>query len=211
MRKWSMTGIAVLVIVAVAGCSSAAQLTPSGTPSPTSSPSTVAPTPTPTHSSTTPVASGQPTPAPAVIRSDAPPASDLVSARAATFTTAVSYPTGLVVRVDSIKQQTITAQGPGALTGKPSTTFTIRFTNNSTKAVDLSQVVVSAFFGRPQQPSEPVYTGGQNDFSGTLAPGRSMATGYAFSIPVQQLGSVTLTVDFGGIYKPAVFYGAARS
>jgi hypothetical protein len=115
------------------------------------------------------------------------------------------------VRVDSIKQQTITAQGPGALTGKPSTTFTIRFTNNSTKAVDLSQVVVSAFFGRPQQPSEPVYTGGQNDFSGTLAPGRSMATGYAFSIPVQQLGSVTLTVDFGGIYKPAVFYGAARS
>jgi hypothetical protein len=133
-----------------------------------------------------------------------------VPARPATFRTPVTYPDGLSIAVTKITQQTVTQQGPGALTGQPMTEFTIKFTNGTTQPLNLDQVVVTATYGAQHIDAAPVYEGLMNDFSGSLSPGSSKTTAYAFTIPVKDLGATTLTVDFDGKHSVAVFTGAAR-
>lgn len=138
------------------------------------------------------------------------PASQRIAAPPETYRKPVTYSDGLTVAVTAIKQQTVTQVGPGAITGEPMTTFTVKFTNGTTKPVDLNQVVVSAFYGSNRNRAAPVYEGSVNDFSGTLAVGGSQVANYAFSIPVKDLGSATLTIDFDGQHTVAVFTGSAR-
>ncbi len=120
----------------------------------------------------------------------------------------MTYPDGLKVRIVKISQGTITAQGPGELTGRPKTTFTIEMTNGTSKPINLTQVVVSASYGTPPLQAPPVYDSGTTDFATVLAPGKATSTGYTFSIPVDQLGSVTVWVDFDGTHTAAVFAGS---
>lgn len=149
------------------------------------------------------------TPSP-VSRPGALPAPERIKAPAVTYRKPVTYPDGLTVSVTAIKQQTVTQVGPGAITGAPMTTFTVRFTNGTTASVDLNQVVVSAYYGASQTAAAPVYEGSLNDFSGQLVAGASKAADYAFSIPVKDLGSATLAIDFDGRHTVAVFTGSAH-
>jgi hypothetical protein len=123
-------------------------------------------------------------------------------------TSPVTYPDGLKVRINGVVQSTITAQGPGELTGQPLTTFTIELTNGTSKDVVLNQVVVSAFYGTPLLMAQPVYSPGVSDFATVVKPGASASTKYAFSIPVAELHRVTIAVDFDGLHSVAVFTGS---
>ena len=215
MKKPTLVAVALLVGVAVAGCTSSASDTAA---SPTGGSATTQPSSPATPSGSPSAAPSKPvvgpsvppnaTPVPAISRPGEVAPDARISAPSAPLTKPVTYRDGLQVRILSTAQSTITAVGPGALTGKPMTTFKIEFTNRTTKPVDLNQVVVSARYGKGLEPAQPVYVDGLNDFAGTVAPGKTAATSYAFSIPVADLGLVTLGVDFDGKHTVAVFTGS---
>jgi len=131
-----------------------------------------------------------------------------ISARPAPFDQSVVYPDGVELAVTGIHQGRVTGQGPGVVKG-PKTTFDLRFTNGSTRAISLDQVVPTAEFGTPARVAAPVYDARTQDFGTTVAPGRSATARYAFSIPPSQLGDVTIHLDFDGRHYAASFQGSA--
>jgi hypothetical protein len=130
-----------------------------------------------------------------------------ISAAPQPFDTPVTYTDGVKFTVLSIKQGRVTDQGPGVITG-PVTTFRLRFTNGSDKAISLDQVVPSATFGKPPRTADPVYDDNTQDFATTVRPGKSVKATYAFSIPVSELSHVTINLDFDGRHYAATFRGS---
>jgi hypothetical protein len=216
-RTTVVVSTTLAAVIALAGCSSATTNASSGSPSssatsdtPSASP-TSGPTVTPTGATGKSGATSAPTPGALVSRSGGLPASQRVSASPAPVHSPVVYPDGLQVRVTGISQKTVTAQGPGELTGKPLTVFTIEMTNGTSAPIDLTQVVVTAAYGSPAVAAPPVYDNGIQDFATNLKPGATATTKYAFSIPVKNLKRITLSVDFDGKHTAAVFDGSATS
>jgi hypothetical protein len=123
------------------------------------------------------------------------------------FNKPVEYPDGIDLKILKITQHTITETGPGEMTGKPQTTFTVKFTNHSHELVNLNQVVVSVIYGSAHSSAAPVYSDGVGDFSGSVKPGKSTQTDYAFSIPTKSLTDVTMSVRFDGLHAAATFTG----
>jgi hypothetical protein len=146
-----------------------------------------------------------------VSRSSGRPPSQRIDAKPTTFGKPAVYPDGMVVRVTRITQSVVTASGPGEITGQPVTRFTITVTNGTSAPLVLDQVVVSAFYSSPTLRAQPVYGSGIGDFSATVAKGKAASAVYAFTIPVKNLGSVTLTVDVDGTHGLATFTGAAKA
>ena len=214
-RTTVVASTTLAAVIALAGCSSATTNASTGSPSPSASSdsSSSSPMPSTTGSATgTPATAGAtaaPTPGALVSRSGGLPASQRVSAAPVPVRSPVVYPDGLKVRVAGISQQKVTAQGPGELTGKPMTIFTIEMTNGTSAPIDLTQVVVTAAYGTPAVAAAPVYDNGIQDFATSLKPGATATTKYAFSIPVKDLKRITLSVDFDGKHTAAVFDGSA--
>ena len=130
-----------------------------------------------------------------------------ITAARTPFSKPVSYPDGVDLAILKITQHTITDTGPGAMTGKPQTTFTVRFVNKSHRIVQLNQVVVAVTYGSARAVAPPVYDSHVADFSGSVKPGHSVQTNYAFSIPTKDLTNVTMSVDFDGLHAAATFTG----
>ena len=62
--------------------------------------------------------------------------------------------------------------GPGVFPGRPNTTISLQLKNGTSRAMSLTQVVVSARYGTPARLAPAVYNGpAAHDFSGVLAPG----------------------------------------
>lgn len=138
----------------------------------------------------------------------APAATPAITVAATPFEAPARYGDGVQVAVTAVKQGTVTATGPGELTGQPYTSFRITFTNRSAKALDLTQVVVSVTYGPQKLAAVPVYGDvGVADFASTIGAGRAAAALYAFSIPKARLGAVTMRVDFAADHQPATFVG----
>lgn len=152
-----------------------------------------------------------PEPAPTLVaRPDAP--AERVQAQApAAFdedTPTVTYPDGLTVAITGISHAEIADRGPGAMTGERYTLFEVEVTNDSGRAVEANQVVVALTYGSPARVANPVYVAGQTlDLSGRIEPGASATADYAFAIPTQGLGEVTLSLDIDGAHGLAVFNG----
>lgn len=130
-----------------------------------------------------------------------------MSARSTPFTDQVRYADGILVRATAVRQGVVTATGPGELSGKPVTFFSVVFTNRSRKPLDLTRVAVEAQYGEPAVDAAPVYDDTVQDFATTVAPGTSAKASYAFSIPVADLGKVTMRVRFAPEYGAATFVG----
>ncbi len=179
----------------------------SATPSSAAGSPTAAPTPSASVSvSPLPGITGA-TPGALASRPGGLPPDQRVSAAPASISSRVEYPDGIQVRIVKVTQRLVTAQGPGALTGQPLTTFTIALTNGAKKPLDLNQVVVSAFYGRPPVLAQAIYEPGVADFATVIAPGGTASTTYAFSIPVDRRSNLTVAVDFNGTHTAAVFTG----
>lgn len=130
----------------------------------------------------------------------------------ASFKEAVSYKDGLKVEISAIDHGKI---GEFAIGGKPGgdqTTFTVRITNGSKEPFDATLVVPSATYGEAGTTAELVTdekVGG--GFTGKVLPGKSMSAPWAFAIPKQELGNVTLQVELAVLDKePAIFTGSAQ-
>lgn len=121
---------------------------------------------------------------------------------------AVTYPDKITVSITAIKHAVDKDIGPGALSGKPITIFTLRFMNGSGKPLNLNAVQVTAAYGSSHAKAAPVYTSNLNDFSGTVQPGAQKSTSYAFDIPKSGLGDVTIRVRFDSTHTTAVFAGS---
>ena len=145
----------------------------------------------------------------AVIRGSKAPGPRL-SATPATFASVVKYGDGVTLGVKGIQQGTVSEQGPGFLKGQPMTTFSLILTNRSKGSLDLSQVVVTAVYGKPARTARPVYGKASADFTGQVAAGKQATASYVFSIPAAELTNVSVTVDFDGHHAAATFHGKAR-
>lgn len=132
-----------------------------------------------------------------------------ISAQPQPFDEPVAYPDGVSLEVIAIDQGEVTDRGPGVIAG-PTTAFTIELTNGSKTPLDLNAVTVTTVYGDPARISRPVYDQRSQDFAGKVRGGGTAEAHYVFSIPTDQLGDVTVHVDFDGRHTAAQFTGAAR-
>lgn len=123
----------------------------------------------------------------------------------------VSYPDGVVVRVDAVRNGVENGHGAGVFNARAFTAVTLTVANGSATPVDLNEVVVTATYGSPALVASPVYEDpGAQDFSGIAVPGGSLSATYAFAVPPRDRGSAGLQVDFDSAHDPAVFGGGLR-
>ena len=188
-------GLAV-VLSACSGSSSEPAPTPIDLSAAAGSTATVTPIPGTTSTLTTP-----PTPT----------KSPVFSAKPAPFTKPVTFRDGVFVAVTKAEKGTITATGPGQLTGTQTATFTLRFTNHTANNLDLRHVLVLASFGRKDTAASPVYDAiDAQDFATVVRPGRSAVTRYQFAVPAADLDDVTLEVKFDSNHSAALFKGPVK-
>lgn len=155
---------------------------------------------------------GKPGPAPT-----SPPPSALVSVpgakglkTSAGLRKPIRYPDKITVSVASIKYVRNPDKGPGELTKKVLTIFTLRFANGSAKPLNLNTVRVALRYGPRQSEAAPTSYADLNDFFGTAAPGQAKTAAYAFSLPTAGYKSVNLRVTFDKKHRAAIFVGALK-
>lgn len=113
----------------------------------------------------------------------------------------------LTAKIVSMKAVRAEATQPGQV-GGPAVRFTIRLTNTSGSAIDLSSTVVNVYSGVDQAPAYQLDSDGLV-FPATVAK-RSSVTGTAvFTIPVADRGQVRVTVDTSATSTVVAFSGAA--
>ncbi|MFC5743992.1 hypothetical protein [Actinomadura rugatobispora] len=122
----------------------------------------------------------------------------------------VTYDDKVSVAITDIKYVKNKKLGPGEITGKTLTIFTLRFTNGSGQALDLNKVRVVAQYGKTRAQASPTSYANLNDFYGTVAAGRQRSASYAFDLPTAGYGSVVLNVAFSDKHKTAVFAGSLK-
>lgn len=122
----------------------------------------------------------------------------------------VTYSDKVTVRVSDIRYVQNKKKGPGELTGKTLTIFTLRFTNGSGKALDLNKVRVTAAYGPKRTQASPTSYANLNDFYGVVAAGKTRSASYAFDLPSTGYKAVVVSVSFDSQHKTAVFTGTLR-
>ena len=202
------------LVTACSGSSSASSSLAAGaTGSPSSRPAAGSPSPSPAPAATS---AGQPTTAAPradevpvlAVRPGAAPPSERLAAPTVPFDAPAAFPDGVTVRVRDVAHAVTSDTGAGARPGQDVTTLAVELVNGSPRPVDLSGVVVAVTHGPDRVRADPVYGGGQEDFSGAVPRGGRAAAVYAFALPRKARGDVTLTVDFDGRHAPAVWRGA---
>jgi hypothetical protein len=130
----------------------------------------------------------------------------------ASFKDAVTYQDGLKVEVSKIEHGKIGEYDVGGKPGGDQTTFTIRITNGSKAAFDATLVSPSATYGEAGTTAETVITDKVGaGFTGKILPGKSMSAPWAFAIPANELGEVTMQVELSDLEKDAaIFTGSAK-
>jgi hypothetical protein len=140
------------------------------------------------------------------VANSAPGAQDLKASQG--LRKPVSYDDKITVQVTGVRYVRNKEKGPGELTGRVLTIFTLRFTNGSGQTLDLNQVRVVARHGTRRTQASPTSYANLNDFYGTVAPGRTRSASYAFDLPNSGYKQVMLGVKFDDKHKIALFTGA---
>lgn len=185
-------GIAVVVYFAVTAGSSN-EVTPTTSPSPSASASASAPADG-TDPSTPPTP--DPSATPGTMPELAPVAPDEPSDNGE----------GLVAEITTMKAVQGEAVQAGEIAG-PAVQFTLRLTNDTDAAIDLGLIAVNAYIGEALTPAGGLVKPGAAPFEGTLAAGDSTDGVYVYSIPEDQRGDVTVTLDYRAGQPAFVFRG----
>ena len=151
-----------------------------------------------------PLASATPEP---VIRDGRVPKPSL-SAAPAPIRGTVGYRDGVKLRITGVSQGQVSAEGPGEVQG-PTTTFAVQLRNGGSRSLSLNAVVVTLAYGKPARVASPYYGAKNQDFSGTVRPGRSARAVYTFMVPVSQRSRVSVRVDFDSVHAAATFTGSS--
>ena len=182
--------IAVIVYFAVTAGSSEGG-TPTAGPSPSASSSAPAESPDP---------SAQPTPDPAATPGTMPELAPVAPDQPS------DNGEGLVARITAMKAVQGEAVQAGEIAG-PAVQFTLRLTNDTDAPLDLGLIAVNAYIGEALTPAGGLVKPGAAPFEGTLAVGDSTDGVYVYSIPENQRGDVTVTLDYRAGQPAFVFRG----
>lgn len=194
--------------------------------------STQSPTPTPTSGSTdqgdgkgdgkgdpddpATTETADPVPDPVVgdytpVKRDGKVPKPTVTAPPASFDDKVQYDDGVSLDITDVEQGKVEGKGPGVLVGTPQTSISMTMTNKSGKTVSLNGVVVTMLYGADGRQARPVYDDHTaRDFTGKLAPGKSVDAVYLFSVPRSELDELTMYVDFDGVHTVGKFTGSLQ-
>ena len=117
----------------------------------------------------------------------------------------VKTPSGMTANVVSVESYNATAKRAGEVSG-PAVKVTLRLTNGTGGAVDLSTATVNAYYGSDATPAAPVAGDpAAKPFTGSLEPGAAATAVYVFSVPAEDDGAVTLTLSDQAGAKLVVF------
>ncbi|MGN6407164.1 MAG: hypothetical protein ACTHMH_02365 [Curtobacterium sp.] len=202
-----IVGALALVIVAVTAIGVlTAQTTPTAAtssspvfshlPGPTAAPATTGAAPRPTDS-----ASAVPTPTPALTASGPQPT------KSAALSSPAAIRADLVAAVTKTEAVQGKANGPGEIAG-PAVRFTIRITNRTSAAVNLSNTVVNAYYGISRDPAIPLDGPGASAFPRSVAAGGTATGVFVFNIPTADRSRVDVTVDTSVRNPVVAFQGA---
>ncbi|WP_313408299.1 hypothetical protein [Aeromicrobium sp.] len=197
-RKPSAAVLATIAVAVVALLAGGAWLVSSGddgatkddasAPSPTS-----AATPAPTAS-----ASAAPTRAPKPVRPR--PAPD-----GRPLTAPVELADGATAKVTRIERLRSVPELPGEIAA-PALRFTIRATAGD-EPVEMTPVVVNAYYGSERTPALPMTQPGGEPFEGRLAAGESTNGVFVFNVPPAERGRVYLEFSWSPDRKPVILTG----
>ena len=196
-----LIGTAVVVVLAVIIVIAVATASGSRTPS-ASSTSTSTSTSKPTPTSSTDPSSAPSSAVPSPASGDSPSTGETIGGQTIADSQVVGAPaafgTGVTAAVTAVTDVTVDGSGRGDTDG-PGIEVALTFTNGSAAAVDLSTVVVNAYYGDPITPASP----SQGDsagrpLTGSLAAGSSGEGTYLFTVPAAQRSSVVVTVGYSG-------------
>jgi len=91
------------------------------------------------------------------------------------------FENGLEARFVTVKETEVSGSGVGAANGD-GYDIVIELENDSSKAIDLSAVVVNAYTGKERTPATPADGEGAQPFTGKLAPGATVRGHYYFGV-----------------------------
>jgi hypothetical protein len=91
------------------------------------------------------------------------------------------FESGLEAELVTVKKTEVSGSGVGAANG-PAYDIVIELTNDSSKKIDLSAVVVNAYTGDDRTPGTPAEADGSKPFAGSLAAGKSVRGHYFFGV-----------------------------
>lgn len=149
-----------------------------------------------------PAISGTPVPSPAV--------TDPSAALPERDPAALDQPVEVVPQVTVSLSDFESVEGESAVPGEiagPAVRVHLTVKNATETAVDLSQVVVNAYYGPDRTPALPLTEPGGSTLPATVAAGGSADAVLLFTIPVDQRDAVTITVDYLAGVPAAVFSG----
>lgn len=113
---------------------------------------------------------------------------------------------GLVARISAMKAVDGEAVQAGEI-GGPAVQFTLSITNDTDEAIDLGLIAVNAYIGEARTPAGGLVRPGGAPFEGTLKAGDSAEGVYVYTIPEDERGDVTLTIDYRAGQPAFVFRG----
>lgn len=113
---------------------------------------------------------------------------------------------GLAVQIGALRATDLTA-GPGEI-GGAGIIVPVTVGNNTNEEMSLSGLVVNVSYGADGVPASPVESA-SDALPASLSPGQAIVVEYAFVVPVDERGSVSVTVDPGADSRAAVFQGEA--
>lgn len=202
-RRWvigAVAGVAVVVAAAVIiGSRGGAEPGGSPTATPRAADTSASATPTPGATTTagpTPTDGATPTggPAPQPTQTWEPgPVEDPIP-----IEEEAALAADVTARVAELEAVEGTAIGPGQIAG-PALRVTLELTNGTAETIPLNAALVQLYYGEDAVPGDPLSGPGVNEFSGTLAPGKSATGVYVIAVPEDQRDVVQIT--FG--YEPA--------
>lgn len=118
-----------------------------------------------------------------------------------------SFGGGVGVVVASVRAVTVTGRGPGETSG-PAVAFALRVTNGTSSSISLRAANVEAQYGNAT-PASPSDASPAKGWPSALPAGRSVAGTFVFLMPVDQRGTVQISVSYDPRQPVVVLRGAA--
>jgi hypothetical protein len=117
----------------------------------------------------------------------------------------VDYGNGVTVTIPGFESIRTTAEGPGEIAG-PGVKITVKITNGTAAAIDLSAVIVDLADSSPNQsPAIGMTTSPAAPFTGSLAPGQSANGVYVFTYPQDWVTPAVISVTYAADQPIVVF------
>jgi hypothetical protein len=110
--------------------------------------------------------------------------------------------TAEVTRIEAVRSR---AEIPGEISA-PALRFTVRATAGDSR-LDLTPIVVNAYYGDGRTPAISMGSPGAEPFSGRLPAGKSATGVFVFNVPVAERGRVHLEFSWSPQQKPVILTG----